>query len=120
MKPVRRRDWSMIARRSGLVQAILLVTLGVAPLGAADMKYPDFESQWRNPTAGRGGNPWDTTKRMGLAQGAPLTPEYQARFEASLKEQARGGQGNSRGASCLLPGMPKMMNFSEPDRKSVV
>src|SRR5262245_1263400 len=79
------------------------------------MKFPDFDSQWRNPTAGRGGNPWDTTKPMGLRQEAPLTPEYQARFEASLQAQKEGGQGNnSRGSSCLPAGMPKMMNFSEP------
>jgi hypothetical protein len=78
------------------------------------MLYPDFESQWRNPTANRGGNPWDPNKPMGLGQQAPLTPEYQARFEASLRAQKEGGQGNSRGSTCELSGMPKMMNFSEP------
>ena len=84
------------------------------PAFAADTTYPDWESQWRNPTAGQRGNPWDPTKRMGLAQQAPLTPEYQALFEASLKDQVAGGQGNSKGASCILPGMPKLMSFSEP------
>ena len=81
---------------------------------AADMKYPDMQSQWRNPTAGRGGNPWDPNKPMGLGQQAPLTPEYQATFEASLKAQKEGSQGNSRGSTCEIAGMPKMMNFSEP------
>src|SRR5262249_18460937 len=37
-----------------------------------------------------------------------------ALFEASLKDQVAGGQGNSKGASCILPGMPKLMSFSEP------
>jgi hypothetical protein len=115
MTSIRQEKPVMLVRRPiARLVALPLLLLVAMSAAAADMKYPDFESQWRNPTAGRGGNPWDTTKRMGLAQGAPLTPEYQARFEASLKEQAKGGQGNSRGASCLLPGMPKMMNFSEP------
>ena len=101
---------------AGLTPFTALVAVMIASTSApgAEMKYPAFESQWRNPTAGRGGNPWDPTKPMGLKQQAPLTPEYQARFEASLREQAKGGQGNSRGATCLLPGMPKAMNFSEP------
>jgi hypothetical protein len=91
-----------------------LLPLISAPVIAAEMKYPDFEAQWRNPTAGRGGNPWDPTKPMGLAQQAPLTPQYQAIFEASVKAQKAGGQGNSLGSTCTLPGMPKMMNLSEP------
>jgi hypothetical protein len=94
--------------------AAWLPIAGGLPAFAADVTYPDWESQWRNPTAGQRGNPWDPTKRMGLAQQAPLTPEYQAKFEASLKEQSAGGQGNSRGASCILPGMPKLMSMSEP------
>ena len=91
-----------------------LLPLLSAPATGADMQYPDFEAQWRNPTAGRGGNPWDPGKPMGLAQQAPLTPQYQAIFETSLKEQKAGGQGNSLGSTCTLPGMPKMMNLSEP------
>ena len=96
-----------------LVLAAILMAIGAATASRAS-DYPDWESQWRNPTAGRGGNPWDTTKPMGRAQQAPLTPEYQAIFEASLRDQAKGGQGNSLGASCVLPGMPKVMNFSDP------
>jgi hypothetical protein len=108
-KIIRRRTrWSALALCSALP-----LFIGWPAVGAY-LKYPDFESQWRNPTAGRGGNPWDTTKPMGLGQQAPLTPEYQARFEASVREQRKGGQGNSSGASCVLPGMPKVMNFSEP------
>jgi hypothetical protein len=94
------------------ITAVLMVM--IAPPAGAEMRYPDWQNQWRNPTSGRGGNPWDTTKPMGLGQQAPLTPEYQAIFEASVKEQKKGGQGNSRGSTCILPGMPKVMNFSEP------
>ena len=98
----------------GTLALAAMLTIGAAPAFAEATTYPDWNGQWRNPTAGRGGNPWDTTKPMGLRQEAPLTPEYQAVFEASLRDQAKGGQGNSLGASCVLPGMPKVMNFSDP------
>jgi hypothetical protein len=82
---------------------------------AQEKKYPtNFDSTWRNPRAGQRGNPWDITKPMGLGQGAPLTPEYQAIFEAQLKRQKEGGQGRSRGTSCELSGMPKVMSLSGP------
>ena len=52
--------------------------------------YPDLKGQWR-PI----GDPrqFDPSKARGLAQQAPLTPEYQALFEANLKDQAAGGDG---------------------------
>jgi hypothetical protein len=94
---------------------LALLPIAVAPARADGTKYPDWESQWRRTTAGgTGGNSWDPTKPIGLAQQAPLTPEYQAIFEAGLKAQKTGSQGNTLGSTCLLPGMPKVMNFSEP------
>ena len=42
------------------------------------------------------GTQWDPTKPAGLAQQAPLTPEYQAKYEASIADQAAGGQGTTR------------------------
>jgi hypothetical protein len=45
---------------------------------------------------------FDQTKSWGLGQKAPLTPEYQAVLEASIADQANGGQGNwNSGARCL-------------------
>jgi hypothetical protein len=117
MMPIRPEETVMPGRKSVAtltLAALLPMLIAAAPALGADMTYPDFESQWRNPTAGRGGNPWDTTKPMGLRQQAPLTPEYQAKFEASVEGQAKGGQGSSPGSTCLLAGMPKMMNFAEP------
>jgi hypothetical protein len=55
--------------------------------------------------------PFDPTKPWGLGQQAPLTPEYQAILEASIADQANGGQGNWRsGGRCMPPGMPGTMN----------
>jgi len=97
--------------RTSVALLLALPLLNASALAA--QQYPDIQAQWRNPTANQGGNPWDPTKKMGLAQEAPLTPEYQAIFEASIKAQEAGTQGNSPGSTCRLAGMPKMMNFSE-------
>jgi hypothetical protein len=67
------------SHKTGILAALLLALAGTPAIGD-DMRYPDWENQWRNPAAGKGGNPWDPTKPMGLAQQAPLTPEYQAVF----------------------------------------
>jgi hypothetical protein len=60
------------------------------------------------------GTRWDQTKRPGLAQQAPLIPEYQARLEASIADQARGGQGDDARVSCITAGMPRIMTGTRP------
>src|SRR4051794_77597 len=74
-----------------------------------DAKYPDLKGAWlRTP----GGNPrFDSSKPRGLEQQAPLTPEFQRLYEASLADQAAGGQGNHAGYTCMAWGMPAMMNL---------
>src|SRR5205807_847068 len=52
--------------------------------------------------------------KSGLAQQAPLTPEYQARLEASIADQARGGQGDDARVSCITAGMPRIMTGTRP------
>jgi hypothetical protein len=76
-----------------------------------DAQYPDLKGQWRvigGPMRFDGGKPW------GPGQQAPLTPEYQAIFEANLKDQALGGQGNDVTRICLPNGMPRAMSAYEP------
>jgi hypothetical protein len=95
------------------VAGTLAVTL-TAAWAFDDSKYPDLSGQWlaaRVP--GVGGQPgFDPTKPWGLGQQAPLTPEYQKVLEASIADQAAGGQGNWRtGSECLPPGMPGMMSL---------
>jgi hypothetical protein len=97
--------------RIGAMAAILMAF--AAPAMAAEMMYPDFESQWRNPAAAQG-DPWDPAKPAGLRQQAPLIPEYQAIFETSLKDQAAGGRGNNYQTSCVLDGMPRIMSLTAP------
>jgi hypothetical protein len=70
-----------------------------------DGKYPDWKGQWMRIGDAR----WDVSKPLGLGQEAPFTPEYQAKFEASLADQAAGGQGLNLMSRCFPPGMPRMM-----------
>ena len=79
-------------------------------------KYPDFKGQWRRaPVPGAVGQPpHDPSKPPGRGQGAPLTPEYQAIFEANLREQAAGGHGLDTTHVCTPNGMPRAMSAYEP------
>jgi len=99
-----------MSRASVLVGLAALAAASIATPAAAQT-YPDFESQWRNPNPG---DAWDPSKPAGLAQDAPLTPEYRAIFEASLKDQAAGGHGNNFHGSCMLDGMPRIMSLTAP------
>jgi hypothetical protein len=69
--------------------------------------YPDLKGQWR-PIGDPGR--FDPSKDPGLAQQAPLTPEYKALFETNLKDQAAGGAGLAQANSCISPGMPRVAN----------
>lgn len=73
-------------------------------------KYPDWKGQWTR----MGGVQWDPSKPPGRGQQAPLTPEYQAVYEANLAEQVAGGIGGNPTFTCLPPGMPRVMTLVEP------
>jgi hypothetical protein len=88
-----------------------LVAGSISARAFDDAQYPDLSGQWLGVRLPVGGQPaFDPTKPWGLGQQAPLTPEYQKVLEASVADQAAGGQGNwATGADCLPPGMPAMM-----------
>src|SRR6266849_4968401 len=91
--------------------ATLSLTL-TAALAHDETKYPDWSGQWAKP--GRFGNQWDPAKPPGIGQQAPLTPEYQAVLQASLADQADGGQGGDTRYTCISTGMPRMMTPVRP------
>ena len=101
-------------RQRSLLGSIALAACLLAASAAAqpfdESKYPDWSGQWRRT----GGIQWDSTKRLGRAQEAPLTAEYQAVFEASLADQAAGGQGNDPTYKCIPAGMPRIMTMVFP------
>jgi hypothetical protein len=96
--------------RSSIGAVTLLAVLALASAESRawdESKYPELKGQWR--IIG-GAMRFDGSKPWGPGQQAPLTPEYQARFEANLKDQAAGGQGLDLAYTCLDPGMPRVTN----------
>jgi hypothetical protein len=103
----------MLFRGSISTIAVTALVTSIATAQAFDdAKYPDLSGLWRAVNLGVGGQAaFDPTKPWGRGQQAPLTPEYQAIHEASLADQANGGQGNwYSGSRCMPPGMPATMN----------
>ncbi|HEY2227835.1 MAG TPA: hypothetical protein VGI22_08860 [Xanthobacteraceae bacterium] len=76
-----------------------------------ERKYPAFEGQWIRIGAIER---YDQTKPPARGQEAPLTPEYQAIFEANLAEVAKGGFGDDPVYTCIPEGMPRAMNLILP------
>src|SRR6266567_6590068 len=98
-----------------LAVALMMTVGGVQAFD--DAKYPNWKGQWSRVTVpGLGGQPaFDPTKPWGPGQQAPLTAEYQKVLEASLADQANGGQGNfAAHALCTPAGMPFMMVATRP------
>ena len=98
-------------RSSVVAVALAALCAGVVSVQAFDeSKYPDWSGEWRlgPPTK------WDPSKPPGRGQEAPLTPEYQAIFEANLADQAAGGQGTDPTYICIPDGMPRAMNVVFP------
>jgi hypothetical protein len=105
-----------MADRGGIAAGALLAALAAATgaqafdEGKLDAKYPDIAGTWVRPGAAQ----WDPTKPAGLRQQAPLTPEYQAIFEANLATTAAGGQEYNAQVNCFPAGMPRVMIAYDP------
>lgn len=96
------------------VMALLAAALGISLAVAQAQepkKFPDnWEGQWGRLSRV---SIWDETKKPGLGQQAPLTPEHQKVLEANLKKQAEGKDFDPKG-NCVPPGMPRMMMIYQP------
>jgi hypothetical protein len=85
-----------------------------APIAAQsfdESKYPAIAGQWFRV------GPlmvFDPSKPFGRGQQAPLTPEYQAIFEANLADVATGGFGDDPVYRCIPEGMPRAMTLVLP------
>jgi hypothetical protein len=109
-------NWNASGRAAKLappILAMLLMTVGGA-WAFDETRYPDLKGEWRRAergdlAGGAGALRYDPSKPPTLGQGAPLTPEYQAIYEANLADQAAGGQGIETTFTCLAPGMPRIM-----------
>jgi hypothetical protein len=104
--------------------SILAAALGITVLTSIrgvqahdETRYPNLKGQWdRLAVRGLVGQPaFDQTKGWGQHQQAPLTPEYQARFEENVRDQESGGLGlGINHARCVAAGMPFMMVAFRP------
>jgi hypothetical protein len=107
-------------RHESAIKTIILTAALCAASAAAyafdDAKYPDLRGQWvRADVPGTSSEPrFDPGKPPGRGQQAPLTPEYQAIFEANLREREAGVPGTWPGRSCLPPGLPAQMTAYRP------
>jgi hypothetical protein len=111
----------------GFVGTIALMVAALCLPSAAvqafdDAKYPALTGQWtRAIVPGQAGQPsFDPTKPPGRGQQAPLTPEYQAKFETIVADRAARGLADLVSATCLAPGIPMMMQAYEPMQITVV
>ena len=98
------------SRSIGLLLLAALLTVTAAQAHDSS-KYPDMIGQW---VRAHPRSQWDPSKERGLKQQAPLTPEYQAIFEANLKALHSGSLGVDPQVYCYPSGMPRMMIAYEP------
>src|SRR5262245_53388291 len=96
-----------------VLAAAFALTMNVA--GAFDSaKYPDWQGQWLRRVGVTNQATWDPDKPWGLKQEPPLTPKYQAIFEASVADQMAGGQGTDPSWQCIPTAMPRVMLAVQP------
>jgi len=108
----------MSSRRAKFAIA-LMAALGLAVISSSaqafdDAKYPDWSGQWLRGRGATNQATWDPDKPWGLKQEAPLTPKYQAIFEANLEDQKAGGQGSDPSWLCIPSAMPRIMLAVQP------
>jgi hypothetical protein len=117
---------SVMQYRGSIATIALTAAALCTPIAAAqafdDAIYPAMTGRWaRVAVPGEAGlPPFDPGKPPGRGQQAPLTSEYQAKFETALAERAALGLGDVVSTSCLAPGMPMMMQAYEPMQITVL
>jgi len=100
--------------RAAIASLALMAALCVASPDAWPQdgaKRPDWKGMWVR--IGAGGQ-YDPTKPPARGQQPPLTPEYQAIWEANIAEARAGGQSYNTQVRCMPGGMPRMMMAYEP------
>src|SRR5262249_60861783 len=88
------RREKMLNRSTSRLLALAAALLLMVPAARAHdaSKYPDWAGQWQRVPDG-GPPRYDPSKPDGRGQQAPLTEEYRRIHEASMADQAQGGQG---------------------------
>jgi hypothetical protein len=99
------------------ISSVTLIGVLCATLNGAwaldETKYPNWKGQWVRADSAETA-PWDARKPWGLGQQPLLTPEYQAVFEANLKQLAAGVKAGDPTARCIPAAMPRVMMAIHP------
>jgi hypothetical protein len=105
----------MLMRSS--ISSVTLIGVLCATLNGAwaldETKYPNWKGQWVRADSAETA-PWDARKPRGLGQQPPLTPQYQAVFEANLKQLAVGVTSSDPTVRCIPAAMPRVMMAIHP------
>jgi hypothetical protein len=102
--------------RSATGACVLGAALTLSIIGAQafdEARYPNWKGQWVQ-LGGNPDSPRDPTKPPGAGQQAPLTPEYQAIFEATVRGAADGGLAPDPTLRCVPAGVPRVMIAAQP------
>jgi hypothetical protein len=97
---------------SKLAVAMMFAASAAAPAltqSATALKYPDWSGQWQR--IGSLNWPPEGYEKAGPA---PLTPEYKAIYDKNQELRAKGVLAGDPPATCLPPGMPRVMKMSFP------
>src|SRR5262249_51166516 len=104
----------------GSISPVVLIGVLCATLNGVraleETQYPDWKGQWVRADSAEIAL-WDPRKPWGLGQQPPLTPEYQAVFEANLKQLAVGAKTSDPTACCIPGAMPRVM--TAPDKRDL-
>jgi hypothetical protein len=104
----------MFNRSTIAATALATVLLVAVPVARAhdESKFPDWSGQWRRTETG---TPRYDPSKPADRQQAPLTEEYRKIHEASMADQAKGGQGlYISSVKCIPMGMPYQMGIFFP------
>jgi hypothetical protein len=112
-------------RRGPIGTVVLAATVLCMPAATQafdDALYPALTGQWTRAVVPGAVDPppFDPSRPPGRGQQAPLTPEYQAKFERTLADRAASGLGDVVSTTCLAPGLPMMMQAYAPMQVTVV
>ncbi len=91
------------------ITTITFLHINFASAATPASTYPDWSGQWER--IGSLNWPPEGYEKAGPA---PLTPEYQAVYEHNLELRKNGILAGDPPATCLPPGMPRMMKMSFP------
>lgn len=100
---------SRITSLSATFLVLAYTRLATAAAEEPAPSYPDWSGQWERI----GSLNWPPEGYV-TAGPAPLTPEYQAIYEQNLELRKNGVLAGDPPATCLPPGMPRVMKMSFP------